>query len=95
MTTYWQQQGKYQDNLDAAFNELVPDSGMCDSAYGEAVRAISALIYEWGNNGLGGNDLSGAVRYLGIYFRRHAKDTMSDKIFELEEVFEDGKEVSV
>ena len=78
VSLYWSGEGRYQEEYDALFDELVPRTGKCDTIAGEAMRAASRLVYECNNNGWG-NDVSGAYFYLcdffdtyGVYFKEFA-----------------------
>ena len=60
---YWEKSGKYQEQLDEMFEQLVPMTGNCETIGGEAVRAISRLTYDCYNNGWC-NNTSGAWHFL-------------------------------
>ena len=45
------------------FEELVPDSGKCDTVAGEMIRAAGRLRHDFYNNGMG-NNTSGALKFL-------------------------------
>lgn len=51
--SYWNRNGKYQADYDKLYDTLVPASGMTDTLFGEVVRAVSRLSYEYYNNGNG------------------------------------------
>tara|TARA_R100000458_G_C8059976_1_gene103370 strand:+ start:47 stop:502 length:456 start_codon:yes stop_codon:yes gene_type:complete len=48
---YWEGRGEHQEAYDQAYTDLVPPSGEADTYFGEAVRSISRLYYEFCNNG--------------------------------------------
>lgn len=45
------------------FEELVPQSGKCDTVAGEMIRAAGRLRHDFYNNGMG-NNTSGALKFL-------------------------------
>ena len=49
--TYWDKEGKYQEQYDAAWKQLIPTSGEADDGLPEALRAISRIGYDYYNNG--------------------------------------------
>ena len=49
--SYWDEEGQLQLEYDKLYNELVPASGEAENLFGEAVRAVSRLGYEYLNNG--------------------------------------------
>lgn len=61
---------KEAQELNALFEELVPDSGMADTAAGEIVRAASRIGYRYTNDGdklgedYGNHTVNAAARYL-------------------------------
>ena len=48
---YWDREGKYQEQYDAAWKQLIPFEGEADDGLPEALRAISRIGYEYYNNG--------------------------------------------
>jgi hypothetical protein len=61
--TYWNGIGKYQEQYDRMAEDLVPDSGNCETVAGELMRSVSRLGYDFYNNGMG-NNTSGAANFL-------------------------------
>ena len=49
--TYWDREGKYQEQYDAAWKQLIPFEGEADNGWPEALRAISRIGYDYFNNG--------------------------------------------
>jgi len=49
--SYWENQGKYQQEYDAAWKALIPASGEAGDGLPEALRAISRVGYDYYNNG--------------------------------------------
>jgi len=49
--TYWDREGKYQEQYDAAWKQLIPASGEAKDGLPEALRAISRIGYDYYNNG--------------------------------------------
>ena len=49
--SYWDNEGQLQSEYDKLYEELVPASGEAKNLFGEAVRAVSRLSYEYLNNG--------------------------------------------
>lgn len=49
--SYWNGDGKYQDVHNVLWSRWVPQSGESALYYGEVVRGLGRLWYEWGNNG--------------------------------------------
>ena len=49
--TYWDNEGKYQEQYDAAWKQLIPASGEANDGWPEALRAISRIGYDYYNNG--------------------------------------------
>ena len=48
---YWDNNGKYQEQYDAAWKQLIPMSGEAKDGWPEALRAISRIGYDYYNNG--------------------------------------------
>ena len=48
---YWDREGKYQKQYDAAWKQLIPASGEAKDGLPEALRAISRIGYDYYNNG--------------------------------------------
>ena len=48
---YWDREGKYQEQYDAAWKQLIPFDGEADDGLPEALRAISRIGYDYYNNG--------------------------------------------
>lgn len=48
---YSNSNGKYQEQYDKLYKELVPIEGQAETLNGELIRAISRLFYEYYNNG--------------------------------------------
>ena len=51
------------DTFERIFEELVPQSGKCDTVAGEMIRAAGRLRHDFYNNGMG-NNTSGALKFL-------------------------------
>lgn len=49
--TYWNGEGAYNEEYTRLYDELVPALGCSSTLFGELVRAISRLGYEYNNNG--------------------------------------------
>ena len=49
--SYWDNEGQLQSEYDKLYEELVPASGKAKNLFGEVVRAVSRLGYEYLNNG--------------------------------------------
>ena len=49
--TYWDREGKYQEQYDAAWKQLIPLEGEAEEGLPEALRAISRIGYDYYNNG--------------------------------------------
>ena len=49
--TYWDNEGKYQEQYNAAWKALIPMSGEAKDGWPEALRAISRIGYDYYNNG--------------------------------------------
>ena len=49
--TYWDSEGKYQEQYDKAWKKLIPASGEAEDGLPEALRAISRIGYDYYNNG--------------------------------------------
>ena len=49
--SYWDNEGKYQKQYDAAWKALIPMSGEAKDGWPEALRAISRIGYDYYNNG--------------------------------------------
>tara|TARA_R100000697_G_scaffold928_1_gene2000 strand:- start:90 stop:551 length:462 start_codon:yes stop_codon:yes gene_type:complete len=49
--SYWDNEGKYQQEYDAAWKALIPASGEAGDGLPEALRAISRVGYDYYNNG--------------------------------------------
>ena len=49
--TYWDEEGKYQEQYDKAWKQLIPASGEAEDGWPEALRAISRIGYDYYNNG--------------------------------------------
>ena len=48
---YWDHNGKYQEQYDRAWKQLIPASGEAKDGLPEALRAISRIGYDYYNNG--------------------------------------------
>ena len=48
---YWDKKGKYQEQYDAAWKQLIPLEGEAEYGLPEALRAISRIGYDYYNNG--------------------------------------------
>ena len=48
---YWDNNGKYQEQYDRAWKQLIPASGEAKDGLPEALRAISRIGYDYYNNG--------------------------------------------
>jgi len=49
--TYWDNNGKYQEQYSKAWEKLIPASGEAEDGLPEALRAISRIGYDYYNNG--------------------------------------------
>ena len=49
--TYWDNEGKYQEQYTRAWEKLIPASGEAEDGLPEALRAISRIGYDYYNNG--------------------------------------------
>lgn len=61
--SYWIGTGKYQDLYNDFYDYFVPTEGESNDKYGELLRSISRITYDYYNNGWG-NDVSDFVDYL-------------------------------
>lgn len=50
-SSYWDEKGKYQEEYDRLYQELVPDQGPAETVKGELIRSVSRLYHEAYNNG--------------------------------------------
>jgi hypothetical protein len=48
---YWDKNGKYQEQYNAAWKALIPMSGEAEDGWPEALRSISRIGYDYYNNG--------------------------------------------
>ena len=48
---YWDNNGKYQEQYNKAWEQLIPASGEAEDGLPEALRAISRIGYDYYNNG--------------------------------------------
>ena len=48
---YWDNNGKYQEQYNAAWKQLIPAQGEAEDGWPEALRAISRIGYDYYNNG--------------------------------------------
>ena len=48
---YWDNNGKYQEQYNKAWEKLIPASGEAEDGLPEALRAISRIGYDYYNNG--------------------------------------------
>ena len=48
---YWDNEGKYQEQYNRAWKQLIPASGEAEDGLPEALRAISRIGYDYFNNG--------------------------------------------
>ena len=48
---YWDNNGKYQEQYDKAWEQLIPAQGEAEDGWPEALRAISRIGYDYYNNG--------------------------------------------
>lgn len=60
--SYWANKGHFRQEYDILYKEHVPDSGHADNLFGEVIRAVSCLGYEYFNNGN-----CNAKYWLGVY----------------------------
>ena len=49
--TYWDNEGKWQEQYNKAWKQLIPMSGEAKDGWPEALRAISRIGYDYYNNG--------------------------------------------
>ena len=49
--TYWDNEGKYQEQYSKAWEKLIPAQGEAEDGWPEALRAISRIGYDYYNNG--------------------------------------------
>ena len=49
--SYWDNTGKYQEDLDRLTKKLMPAQGEAETIEGELIRAVNRLYYEYCNNG--------------------------------------------
>lgn len=49
--SYWNSNGKYQNEYERLYDALVPASGNCETREGEMLRASSRLYYRYFNDG--------------------------------------------
>ena len=48
--TYWNKEGKYQNESEILYDLYIPTMGMADTCLGEALRLINAVYYDLYNN---------------------------------------------
>ena len=61
--SYWDHTGKFQEDYDRLYSQLVPLSGKCETLEGELLRSVSKIYHDYYNNGFG-NNWSGPLEYL-------------------------------
>ena len=49
--SYWNREGAYDKEYQEMYDRLVPSSGSSETLFGELIRAISRLSYDYYNNG--------------------------------------------
>ena len=49
--SYWNSNGKYQNEYERLYDDIVPASGSCETREGEMLRASSRLYYRYYNDG--------------------------------------------
>ena len=49
--TYWDNEGKYQEQYSKAWEKLIPFHGEAEDGWPEALRSISRIGYDYYNNG--------------------------------------------
>jgi hypothetical protein len=49
--SYWDNEGKYQEQYNAAWKALIPIEGEAEDGWPEALRSISRIGYDYHNNG--------------------------------------------
>lgn len=67
---FWNQNHPLSKQSSELFDNLVPNSGNCDTVVGELLRASNKITWDWFNNGWGCNNWSGAV----IYIQEHISE---------------------
>jgi hypothetical protein len=72
MSKYWNNQGRYNQEFNALYEQLVPMSGACATQAGELIRAVNRIYYDAFNNGFV-NNTSGAVNFLQQYATAYCK----------------------
>ena len=95
--SYWDSEGKYQEQYNAAWKALIPTSGEAKDGWPEALRAISRIGYDYYNNGFcnlwqtwddGDTVMDSYYESLVDYIRGHIP---SDMYNELNEFLHDAK----
>jgi hypothetical protein len=61
--SFWNHDHPRQEEYQRLWDELVPDSGPCETLEGETLRASSRIYRDYYNNGFG-NNWSGALTFL-------------------------------
>lgn len=77
---YWNGNGKFQEQHDKLFNELVPSSGKSETFQGEMLRAAGRLYYDYYNNA-NCNNTSGPVKLLIVCEDRIGCKTELEKLY--------------
>lgn len=91
-TSYWDSNGKYQAEYDKLWEEFVPLSGESENEYGELIRIVGRLFYEYCNNGncnaaerpyggMGGtcNDCDGEGQHENPYYDEDDEDCVEEQ----------------
>ena len=95
--TYWDNEGKYQEQYSKAWEQLIPASGEAEDGWPEALRAISRVGYDYYNNGFcnlwrewdeGDITMDSYYEDMVEYLRRHIP---SDMYKQLNEFLHDAK----
>jgi len=95
--TYWDNEGKYQEQYTKAWEKLIPASGEAEDGLPEALRAISRVGYDYYNNGFcnlwrewdeGDITMDSYYEDMVEYLRRHIP---SDMYKQLNEFLHDAK----
>lgn len=76
-SSYWNNNGKFQNEYDTLFSTLVPSQGKCETVEGELLRAVGRIYYDYYNNG-NLNNTSGANIFLQKFLPNKSEQIISD-----------------
>lgn len=80
--TYWNSNGRFQNEYQKLYTELVPNSGNCSTVEGELLRATCKLYYDYYNNGMC-NNTSGPARFLAKKLEQVATPEINEYLLQI------------